>query len=183
MARPMSSKEILGSGRFLSLVCEDGWEYAERRNVTAIVAMLAEVGDRLLLIEQYRAPVKSRVVELPAGLAGDVEGSEDEPIEEACQRELEEETGYRAERFTFLTRGPASAGACSEVISFFRAEGLRKVSEGGGHGGEDIQVHLVPSGDLDSFLEGKVREGVYVDPKVYAGLYFWLRQVRDEHRH
>lgn len=174
----MSTKEILGSGRFLDLVREGGWEYAERKNVTAIVAMLAEVGDRLLLIEQYRPPVKCRVLELPAGLAGDVAGAEDEPEEEACQRELEEETGYRARSFRFLTRGPASAGACSEVIGFYRAEGLWKASEGGGHGGEDIQVHLVDPQGLDEFLEGKLREGVLVDPKVYTGLYFWLRDRR-----
>lgn len=171
----MSTHETLARGRYLRLVREEGWEYVERPGVTAIVAVLAEVDDHLVLIEQYRTAVHARVIELPAGLAGDVPGAEDELLEEAAGRELEEETGYRAGRFTRLTRGPASAGASSEIINFLRAHDLHRVSEGGGDGSEDIEVHLVGAGEVDDWLEAREREGSLVDSKVYTGLYFWLR--------
>lgn len=171
----MDSKAILGQGRFLRLVSQDGWEFVERPGVTAIVAILAEVDDHLVLIEQFRPPVGRRVVELPAGLAGDVAGSEGETVESAAQRELEEETGFEARRFSYLTRGPASAGASAEVITFLRAHGVHKVSAGGGDGSEDIQVHLVPATGVDAWLSAREREGLMIDSKVYTGLYFWLR--------
>ena len=172
----MSSKETLAHGRHLRLVRLEGWEYVERPGISAVVAIVAEVDGHLVLIEQYRHPVRSQVIELPAGLVGDVPGSEDEALETAAQRELEEETGYRAEHLTFLTAGPATAGASSEVISFFRAEGLRKVSEGGGDETEDIRVHLVPVDQVDAWLAAQGEAGVLVDSKVYSGLYFWLRE-------
>ncbi len=171
----MSSKETLAHGRHLHLVRLEGWEFVERPGVTAIVAILAETEGHLVLIEQYRPPVRSRVIELPAGLVGDVPGAADEPLEAAAQRELEEETGYRAERFTLLAAGPATAGASSEIISFLRAHGIHRVSEGGGDETEDIQVHLVPADSVDEWLAARREAGVLVDTKVYTGLYFWLR--------
>ena len=46
------------------------------------------------------------MIELPAGLVGDIAGAEDEDLEIAGMRELEEETGYRPARMTFLAAGP-----------------------------------------------------------------------------
>ena len=51
---------------------------------------------RLLLIEQYRPPVDRVVIELPAGLVGDLPGTENEPLAVGARRELVEETGYDA---------------------------------------------------------------------------------------
>ncbi len=171
----MSSKETLAHGQYLRLVRLEGWEFVERPGVTAIVAILAETEGHLVLIEQYRPPVRSRVIELPAGLVGDLPGQRDEPLEAAARRELEEETGFLAESFTVLTRGPATAGASSEIITFMRAHGIRRVSAGGGDPTEDIHVHLVPADSVDRWLTARLAEGVLVDSKVYTGLYFWLR--------
>jgi len=176
----MSSKETLAHGQYLRLVRLEGWEFVERPGVTAIVAILAETQDHLVLVEQYRTPVRSRVIELPAGLVGDIPGQQDEPLEAAAQRELEEETGFQAERFTVLTRGPATAGASSEIITFLRAHGIRRVSDGGGDPTEDIHVHLVPADTVDEWLAARLAEGVLVDSKVYTGLYFWLRDRRGQ---
>lgn len=168
-------KVTLCEGKHLRLVQGDGWEYAERTKASGIVAILAITKDeKLILTEQYRLPVNKRVIELPAGLAGDVAGAEAEELIPAAQRELREETGYEAQRFDFLFEGPPSAGATSEVISFFRAVGLRRVGSGGGEGSEQIELHEVPLRAAREWLQQKNREGVLVDPKVYAGLYFAL---------
>jgi ADP-ribose pyrophosphatase len=71
-----------------------------------------------------------------------------------------------------LSNGPSSAGLTSEVLTLFRARGLRKVEEGGGVPGEDIAVHVVPLDRVPAFLAERERAGALVDAKVFAALYF-----------
>jgi ADP-ribose pyrophosphatase len=117
----------------------------------------------LVLVEQYRIPTGCSVIELPAGLIGD-QGAETEL--EAAARELEEETGIRADRFERLWVGPSSAGLTDELVVLVRAFGLRKVHSGGGVDGERILVHQVPLEQLDSWLLSRERSGLLVDLKV-----------------
>ena len=65
--------------------------------MVAIIAVTDE--DKLLLVEQHRPPVNQTVLELPAGLVGDLSDHPMEDLEQAAQRELLEETGYRAKRW------------------------------------------------------------------------------------
>ncbi|MBQ7501603.1 NUDIX hydrolase [bacterium] len=170
----MSEKEVLYNGRFVNLVKTGRWEYAERsREVTGIVAIIAATDDgRVILVEQYRPPCQGRCIEFPAGLVGDKNDCPNESLEEAAIRELEEETGYKAASMTKVAEGPASAGITSEIISLYLAEGLEKVSAGGGDESENIQVHLVPLSEAYQWLQEKSAAGIHVDVKVYAGLYF-----------
>jgi ADP-ribose pyrophosphatase len=102
-----------------------------------------------------------------------VEG--DDTLESAARRELLEETGFSADRLEFLAETPVSAGQSDEVITFFRALGLRRVGEGGGDGSEEIDTHLVALESAEDWLGARVRAGALVDAKVYAGLYFARR--------
>lgn len=167
------SHKVVAAGRFLRFVDAGGWEYVERTTASGVVVIVA-VNDRqqLLLVEQYRPPVKQHVIELPAGLVGDEPGESDEAFESAVQRELLEETGYRSERITLLSRGPTSAGLTSEVVALFLAEQLQKVGPGGGTAGEEIQVHEIAVAEVPGWLEEQLQSGKLVDPKVYAGLHF-----------
>lgn len=154
------------------LVLEDGgWQFVERKKGKEAVAVLAVTDDdRVVLTEQHRKPVGGRVIDFPAGLVGDEDGTDD-PAETA-RRELEEETGFACESVELLAKGPSSPGITSEIVSLYRARGLKKTGEGGGVGGEDIQVHLVPRKDLESWLRGKAEEGILVDLKLWSGLFF-----------
>jgi ADP-ribose pyrophosphatase len=169
---------ILAEGRFLRLIKCGRWEYADRTNSSGAAVIVAVTDERkLLLIEQHRIPVDRRVIELPAGLAGDLPGSESEALATAARRELLEETGYEAKEMTWLASGPPTAGLASEIVTYFLAGGVRRVNGGGGDGHEKIQVHEVPLKDVDGWLQQKMTEGLLVDPKVYAGLYFANRSV------
>ncbi len=169
--------QVLHQGRFLRLVSRGGWEFVERTNAQGVVVVIAvtEQGE-LVLIEQERRPVGAPVIELPAGLSGDDPGAHGEELADAARRELLEETGYEADRLERVTHGPSSAGLTSEVLTVFRAVGVRRVGGGGGVAGEAITIHHVPLPDVPAWLEAAQARGALVDPKVYAAL--WFASVR-----
>jgi len=166
-------KTMLYAGRFLALVKEGHWEYGDRTTATGATIILAETGEGgILLVEQYRIPVHSHTIELPAGIIGDEPDAGDESKVQAARRELLEETGYVAERIEALTTGPASSGVTSEIVTLFHATGLQRIGDGGGVAHEGITVHEVSLDRVDQWLADKAAAGVLIDPKIYAGLYF-----------
>ena len=159
-------------GSHLRMLVRGGWEYVQRRNVTGIVCMVAVTDDRkLVLVEQYRQPVAARVIELPAGLVGDVPGEADEPLEAAGRRELLEETGYEAGRMERLFAGAPSAGMTDEHLTFFLATQLTKAGPGGGDASEEIVVHEVPLDGVLAYLLRRQAEGAVLDAKIFSPLY------------
>jgi len=169
-------RRVLGEGRFVRLVAEGHWEWAERVNISGAVMIVALTESReLVLVEQYRIPLHARVIELPAGLAGDSAAPAGETLVTAARRELTEETGYQADDWEHLVEGPTSAGMTSETYSVFLARNARRVGPGGGDANENIQVHVVPIDRVEAWLAKRRREGVLVDPRVYLGLYFATR--------
>jgi ADP-ribose pyrophosphatase len=157
-------EEVLWEGRFIAAKRRGKWEYVSRtRGVSAAVILAVDEG-HVLLVEQYRVPIGARCLELPAGLVGDEE--EGEAAASAAIRELEEETGYRAERAVDLGRFHASPGMSSEGFTLIRAEGLSRVGEGGGVAGEDIAVHRVKLGELAAFAAERRAAGVAMDAKL-----------------
>lgn len=169
--------EVLCEGKHLRFVRRNGWEFVERKNITGIAMVIAVTDERkVLILDQYREPLGGRVLELPAGLAGD-EGAR-ESAEEAANRELVEETGYRAARLEVLSEGPPSPGLSDERVTIYLARGLSKVGDGGGIGEEDIRVLEVPFDEAVDWLEERRAQGQLVDPKVFAGLALADRRMR-----
>jgi ADP-ribose pyrophosphatase len=167
------SDRTLAETPYLRFVDRDGWAFVERPGITGVVMIVAVTDDqRILLVEQPRPPMRSTVIELPAGLAGDEPGMAGEALAEAARRELVEETGYDAATMELLGGCATSPGMSNEIITLFRARGLRKVNAGGGVGGERIVLHEVPLGDVHAFLQARAAGGTPVSIKVYAGLYF-----------
>lgn len=156
--------EVVWSGRFIEARRLGKWEYVSRTRGVSAAVILAVADGHVLLVEQYRVPIGARCLELPAGLVGDEEEGEAAAV--AAIRELEEETGYRAERAVDLGRYFASPGMSSEGFSLLRAEGLTRVGEGGGIAGEDIEVHRVRLEALPAFVAERRAAGVAVDAKL-----------------
>ncbi|QDS99225.1 NUDIX hydrolase [Adhaeretor mobilis] len=156
-------------GRHLSMVRRGHWEFATRNTKKPAVGIVA-ITDQMnvVLVEQFRPPVGRKVVELPAGLAGDIPGSENEALVEAAKRELLEESGYTASEWTDLGSGYSSPGLTDESIVLFLARGLEKTGPGGGDESEDIIVHEVPWTGVVAWLQ---RREAKADLKLLAGLY------------
>ncbi len=140
------------------------WEAVERVGCDGIVAIVPITSDgEVILIRQFRPPVNGHVIELPAGLC-----EPGEQLESAARRELLEETGYSAERLTFLTEGPLSSGLSSEMLSVFAATGLKHVGIGSRDETEDIEVLLVPLTEVIPKLHLRQKAGDFVDMKIYG---------------
>ncbi|MDX1459449.1 MAG: NUDIX hydrolase [Xanthomonadales bacterium] len=171
----MSDTVMLHRGRFLGLAEHDGWEYVTRTNASGVVVLIpvTESG-KLVLVEQYRPPVRATVIELPAGLVGDL-GFDGEDIRSAAARELEEETGYSAGRLTRLLTCPSTAGMSDEQITFFLATRLERTGPGGGDSSEDIAVHEVSLLEADTWLARRAENGTLLDPKIYTALHWVTR--------
>ncbi len=158
-------RETVWEGRFLTVVTDGPWEYAERKGrITAAVIVAVDDEDRLILVEQYRIPIGRRTLELPAGLVGDDDAGE--ALVDAAARELEEETGYRPSRVEDLGEFFSSPGMSSESFHIVRATGLVRVSDGGGVAGEDIIVHRVPLAEVPACLRDAREAGLGIDAKL-----------------
>lgn len=157
--------EVAWTGRWLEVRTEGTWEYVERKGrIGAAVIVAIDDEEHVILVEQYRIPVGTRCLELPAGLVGDDDANES--IETAAARELEEETGYRPAHVERLGTFQSSPGMTSEHFELVRATGLTKVGDGGGHGDEDIAIHRVPLSRLPAFVAERRAAGVEVDSKL-----------------
>ena len=168
------SEEVF-SGRLLrvrrdTVRLPDG-KQATREFVThpGAVVMIAELPNGKLLFErQFRYPLDRVFLELPAGK---IHPGED--ILLTARRELQEETGFVAERWHYLGVIHPCIGYSDERIEIFFAQGLSHV----GHAldeGEFLEVHEL---HLDEAMEA-VRDGRLTDGKSVACL-LWAERVLD----
>ncbi|MDL2081003.1 NUDIX hydrolase [Streptomyces sp. GXMU-J15] len=123
-------------------------DYQVHPGSVAVLALDEE--DRVLLIKQYRHPVRQKLWEIPAGLL-DVPG--ENPLH-AAQRELYEEAHVKAEDWRVLTDVYTTPGGCDEAIRIFLARDLSE-AEGERFAVEDEETDLeyarVP---LDELVRG-----------------------------
>ena len=145
-------------GKFISLIIREfigvhgtrgQWEMVDRRVFGDVVAIAAVTAQNELIVEKiYRMPVKKYAIELPAGLAD----RKNESSRALARRELLEETGYAADKFTRMARGVFNAARDNDRMSVFLAENARKVREPDHENAEDITVLKIPLSRLYHFL-------------------------------
>lgn len=132
-------------------------QYVAHTGAVAIVAL--DDDGRVLLIQQYRHPIRHRDWELPAGLL-DVVG--EEPLE-AARRELAEEADLVAENWEPLVASWTTPGGNDELIHIFLATGLAPAPAAHAREDEeaDIRVEWVPlPSAVDAVLDGRMRNGI-----------------------
>jgi ADP-ribose pyrophosphatase len=122
-------------------------DFVDHTGAVAVVAL--DESDRVLLIKQYRHPIRHRDWEIPAGLL-DVAG--EAPLL-AAQRELAEEADLAATEWNVLAEYVNSPGGSSEALRIYLARGVMPTGKAFARTGEeaDIEVRWV---DLDEVVDG-----------------------------
>ncbi|MEE9491047.1 MAG: NUDIX hydrolase [Dehalococcoidia bacterium] len=141
-------------------------EIVEHGGVAAIVAIDSE--NNVVLVRQYRKPVERVLLEIPAG---GMESGEDALV--CARRELEEETGFSAERWEELGFFYTSPGFCTEQMHLYLATELRP-AENAADDDENIELVRVPLTAVPELIAS----GEVCDAKSIAGLLIALRRVQ-----
>src|ERR671911_289516 len=116
--------EVMCEGKFIRALKRGRWEYVSRVGDMRAVVILAEYEGKMILIDQPRVALGGRCVELPAGLVGDEDPNA--TVEYTAVKELEEETGFTAERIERLGDFHSSPGILSEGFTLVRAHGVSR---------------------------------------------------------
>ena len=140
-------------------------EYLTHPGAVAIVAILDD--GRVLLERQYRYPIAKACIEIPAGK---LEIGEDHLL--CAKRELEEETGYTAKKWSYIRRIHPVISYSTELIDIYLAEGL---VPGKSHLDDEefLDVFAAPLEQLIDWVEG----GEITDVKTTISAY-WLDRYR-----
>lgn len=139
-------------------------EVVEHGAAVAIVPI--DSSGKVVLVRQYRRAVDKELLEVPAGMI-----DQGEEPDAAVQRELQEETGYRAERIRKLAGFWVAPGYTSEFIHVYLAEGLVESSLAA----DDDEAIDVETHSLDDAL-AMIDRGEICDGKSIVGLLALARE-------
>ncbi|NYJ08033.1 NUDIX domain-containing protein [Petropleomorpha daqingensis] len=143
--------ETVYEGRIITLVKDvvampEGGDSVREvvRHIGAVCVAAVDDESRVVMVRQYRHPVGGYLWELPAGLR-DADG---EPPLETAKRELAEEAGLAAQRWSLLVTSYSTPGFCDEQVLIYLAEGLSEAERPDGFTAEheeiDMTVERVP---------------------------------------
>ena len=166
--------EVIFAGKIFDLV-RDRFDYNEQtltreylKHPGAVAVLAVNSENKVLTVQQYRRPVDSYLLELPAGLRD----ATDESTLATAKRELLEETDYVAEHWQHLHTFLTSPGCNDEVIEIFLATGLTKIDHDYDRTAEesDMQVAWYDLKDLaEAVLSSKVQS-----PTLTVGILHYL---------
>jgi ADP-ribose diphosphatase len=167
----ISSKEVLKNKLFTVVeeVAHDSSGFEIKRSIVrhpgSAVMLAVDKKDRILLVKQFRLPAEKDLWELPAGRIDPGES----PLQ-AAKRELREETGYQAKKWSKLISYWASPGYVAEKMNLFLAQDL---TAGEQHPTEDERIEIKwfkRKQILQMIHDGKLEDG-----KTLVGYFMWLQ--------
>jgi len=148
-------------------------DYVAHPGAVAIVAVDAK--DRVVLVQQYRHPVRRELWEVPAGLL-DVVG--EDPLA-AAQRELYEEADFYADQWEHLIDYYTTPGGSNEKLQVFLARGLRRVPAAERYARRDEEQHMEIRRVAIAEVVEMILAGGLMNPSTIVGvLTYWQKYGR-----
>ncbi len=135
------------------------WDTVVHNGAAAVVPVRND--GKILLVRQYRNPVERMTLEIPAGKRDSV----DESTYDCVVRELEEETGYRADEVTLLLKFLSAIAYSTEAIDIYVAKGLHHTEA---HPDEDEFIDVVAYSVPE--LKKMIYDGTIQDSKTIAAV-------------
>ncbi|RVU70295.1 MULTISPECIES: NUDIX hydrolase [Lactobacillus] len=139
-------------------------EVAAHQPASAVMAINDK--KQMLLVKQWREPIKQLTLEIPAGL---IDPSDASPLD-AMKRELNEEGGYRADYWEEVTEFYSSPGFTDEKLYLFYCDTLTKLED---KRSLDEDEFLTSDWYSLEDLKRLVSEGKIVDAKTIYAITFW----------
>ncbi|GAA4829314.1 NUDIX domain-containing protein [Garicola koreensis] len=136
------------------------------KHLGAVAVLPVDEQDRILLIRQYRHPVRMHLWEVPAGLL-DVGG---EPLLETAQRELREEADVQASTWHTLVDFYTSPGVSDEGIRVYLAQGLSAVPQAELHARDAEEAEIAPTWVPLAEAVSAVLRGEIHNPSAVVGI-------------
>ncbi len=144
-------------------------EYAYIQHLGAAIAIPVTSTGEFLLVKQYRFPIAKYLLEFPAGTL-----EADEDHRQTIQRELEEETGYSARQWNYLSAFYICPGYSNEVIHAYLARDLHKLAVPPPRDAdEDIEVVSMTRQQIHDLITSPA-EVLTIDAKSITGFYLAL---------
>lgn len=109
-------------------------EWIKHQGASAVIPLLPN--GNIIMVRQFRYPIGKVTLEIPAGKLDSVD---EDPLV-CAKRELSEETGYSAEKYTLLHKLATTVGFSNEWIYIYLADGLKKGKQ---HTDDDEFINLV----------------------------------------
>lgn len=162
------------------------WVYAHRPNVKDVVVVVpvihAPQGDCFLFIETRRAPLyregkSESCIEFPGGLVGD--NNRNETTMEAIQKELLEETGYKADSLSIVERQLSSSAGCvseTSTVAIADINGDKIFQQPVDDGGIIIKRHMVPIEKVAEWIREQQMKGKSLSAEAISGVFFALKR-------
>ncbi|GIN19898.1 MAG TPA: NUDIX hydrolase [Bacillus bacterium] len=136
------------------------------------VGLIALTDDnKIVMVEQFRKPLERSLLEIPAGK---LEPGENPDV--TAERELEEETGYRAGNMEYISSFYTSPGFANEIIHLYLATELEKV-ENPAEADDDEFVELVEL-SLEESLVCIENDRIYDAKTIFAIQYLQLMEKK-----
>jgi ADP-ribose pyrophosphatase len=173
--RQIASK-VLHRGGHIQLTMDtfktaDGKQFRREtiRHPASVVILPVLSGNRVVLIRQFRSALGRYIHEIPAGTS-----EPKEPLERCARRELAEEAGYKASKWTRLHEFYPAPGVSTERMVLYRAEGLSKLSKAPDKDHDEyITTVIVPAREAIEM----VKKNRIVDAKSIIGILFGLKRI------
>ncbi len=165
----VNKSEVLFKGKVFDLQVDEieydsgnkGIREIAVHNGGAVVVPVKDDG-KIIMVTQFRYPFQKVMMELPAGKL-----DKDEDPYSCAVRELEEETGYKAEKIEKLSAISTTPGFCTEILHIYIAQNLTEGSHNREEGEHGMEVFEFTFDELDK----KIIVGEIIDAKSICGIY------------
>lgn len=141
----LHDKVLLPNGK------EGEYEYIQKKDY---ILVIPATDTSFILVEQYRYPVRKVMLEFPQGAS-----MENESDEDAARRELEEETGFKAQKIQYFGRIDMGKGSSSQGCHVFLAGDMIRGERNLDATEQDLIIKEIPKNEFANLIkQGKISD-------------------------